>query len=196
MVFRRTRPPSRKSTDVRPGGAAVSLVAASPTVLPGLAEMLLGLGDGEAGVSGTRFGRGEQSLDAFLADCVRQQEPDQLPDDRVPQTTYWILADGTVLGMLRMRHWLNDALRVSGGHIGYYVAPRARRRGIASAALGLGLEALRERGESRALLTTSPDNVGSIRVIEGHGGVLTAEVADPAGGRLLQFWIELGPGGR
>ena len=115
-----------------------------------------------------------------------------LPEGRVPSTMFWILADGTVAGMLRMRHHLNDALRIKGGHIGYYVSPRWRRRGVARAALGLALRELLGHGELRALLTTYPDNVGSIRVIEGHGGRLTAQVPDPEGGIISQYWIALG----
>lgn len=169
----------------------VRLVAASAEVPPGLETMLLELGHGEGGFGGTGFGRGEQSLAAFLEHCVAQQQLAGVIQGRVPQTTFWIMSDDTVAGMLRMRHYLTDALRIKGGHIGYYVSPRARRRGLATGALGLALRELAQRGERRIMLTTDPGNVASIRVIERHGGRLDAQLADPDGGMLNRYWIEL-----
>lgn len=169
----------------------VMLLAASTTAPAGLEAMLRELGRGEGGFGGTGVGRGEQTLLEFLEHCVAQQQAPGVIQGRVPQTTFWIMAGDRVAGMLRMRHYLNDALRISGGHIGYYVSPGARRRGIATRALGLALEALASRGERRIMLTTDPGNVASIRVIERHGGRLAAQVPDPDGGLLNQYWIEI-----
>lgn len=133
-------------------------------------------------------------LAEYLDYCVKAENPAHVPPDRVPQTIYWITEDGKAVGMLRMRHFLNDYLRVKGGHIGYYVRPSARGRGLATEALRQALEVLMRLGERRALLTTDPDNFGSIRVIEANGGSLASRVPDPDGGGDLihQYWIELG----
>ena len=40
---------------------------------------------------------------------------------KVPQTIYWLYADGKPAGMCKLRHMLTDKLLVSGGHIGYAI---------------------------------------------------------------------------
>ncbi len=113
---------------------------------------------------------------AFVAQRLRYADPGtQLPGDRVHCTYFWIL-DGDsadpVVGFLAVRHGLNDFLLEEGGHIGYSVRPSARRRGHATAALGLGLAHAAGLGLDRVLLTCDDDNDGSRRTIVGAGGVL------------------------
>ena len=169
-----------------------TLQIATATPPKGLAEMLQELGDGEAGFGGTPYGRGDMELEEYLDCCVKGTIPTHVPSGRVPQTIFWITEDGVAVGMLRMRHFLNDSLRIEGGHIGYYIRPSARRRGIATEALRQTLQELARLGERRALLTTDPDNLGSIRVIEANGGSLATRVPDPDGlGLVSQYWIEL-----
>ncbi|MFC7483496.1 GNAT family N-acetyltransferase [Luedemannella flava] len=80
----------------------------------------------------------------------------------------WIVEDGRVLGGIALRHHF-DAAR---GYIGYGVRPSARRRGLASWALGEMLaEARAALGVDRVLLVCAPDNVASARTIERAGGV-------------------------
>ena len=43
--------------------------------------------------------------------------------------------DGRIMGMLQVRHYLNDYLREYAGHIGYSVRPSERRKGVATAML-------------------------------------------------------------
>jgi len=77
---------------------------------------------------------------------------------------------GAFVGMVRMRHCLNEALVEHGCHIGYFV--RSDRHGH-----GYGKQIL-----ARALLTTDKDNPASIALIDACGG----------GGPCLRFWIEHG----
>lgn len=170
----------------------IKLEPASKAPPADLATMLQELGDGEAGFGGTPFGRGELGLSEYLDALLRNENPDCIPDGRVPETVFWIIAEGTTVGMLRMRHYLNEALQVKGGHIGYFIRPSVRSRGFATEALRLGLQVLATRGERRALLTTDPDNTASIRVIRANGGTFTGQVPDPAGaGVINQYWIDL-----
>jgi predicted acetyltransferase len=52
------------------------------------------------------------------------------------------------------------------------VVPWKRRRGYATAALGMILRDVPKRGLEYVELTTDPDNLGSQRVIVANGGVL------------------------
>lgn len=112
----------------------------------------------------------------------------------VPQTVYWLVdAGGVAVGMVRVRHYLNDKLLVRGGHIGFYIRPAYRGRGYAKQALRLALDELRKLGEPRALLTAHVDNAASIRVIQSCGGELENTVPDPdCGTQTMRFWIALG----
>lgn len=133
--------------------------------------------------------------EAGCADFVAMTEETSSADaagTRVASTYFWIAeGDGTpddaLVGFLSLRHTLNDFLLEEGGHIGYSISPSARRRGEATAALGLALREAADRGIERALVTCDVDNVASRRTIEGNGGVLE----DERNGKL-RFWIDTG----
>jgi len=130
---------------------------------------------------------------AWVSRLVNDENPAaEVADGWVHCTYRWIVEDGRVLGAVALRHELNDFLREIGGHIGYGVRPSARRRGVASWALGRMLDEARRLGLDRVMLTCVDDNVASARVIEGNGGVL-ADVRDTAHGRTRRYWITLGP---
>jgi predicted acetyltransferase len=169
------------------------LERASGRSLAGLEEMLRELGNGERGFSGTSFGRGETDLAGFLQQCLDGEDPAKLAPGFVPQTTYWIIDDaGEIVGSVRVRHYLNDALLQHGGHIGYYIRPSARGKGYAKAALRQALDRLRELAVTRALLTVDPDNAASARVILANGGKPDSPGCNPQTGQVVnRYWIEL-----
>jgi len=97
---------------------------------------------------------------------------EELQEGWVPCTTVFLVEQGEVLGHYNFRHLLNAGLERSGGHIGYAVRPSARRRGHATRLLGDGLRLAGEHGLADVLVTVSPENRGSVRVIEKCGGEL------------------------
>ncbi len=105
---------------------------------------------------------------------------------------FWVVDEaGEAVGIVRMRHYLNEKLRERGGHIGYYIRRDQRGKGYAKEALHQALAILRNLGETRAMLTVNMDNIASIRVIEANGGVLESEGKDTEGKKFGRFWIEL-----
>lgn len=169
------------------------LVAASvQNIPPGVLELLLDLGDGESGVGGTPVASGEMTVEQYVQRCVEMTDPANCPPGFVPQTVFWALdADGRAVGMVRMRHTLNEKLLRRGGHIGYYVRKDCRGRGYAREMLRLALQELRKLGVQRALLTADGDNLPSIRVILANGGVFENSLVEPDGTRFARYWIEL-----
>ena len=169
--------------------------AASEKAPLGLAALLADVGGGENGFTGTPVHTGEDTVEQYLQRCCDMPNPTKLRPGLVPQTVYWVLdADGTAIGMVRVRHHLNEKLRLHGGHIGFFVRRDQRGKGYAKEALRLALDELRERGEKRALLTVDPDNTPSIRVIEANGGRLENTVTDPETGKQFRrYWIEMEP---
>ncbi len=140
----------------------------------------------------------EADLPGHLARLNAQDGTLRLPDgtevERVPHAHLWLAAEGVFAGIVSIRYRLNDWLRRHGGNVGYEVYRPLRRRGFGARALGLALDHLRARGETRALLTCDAENLPSRRIIERHGGVLEAEEPHPmAPGRTQRrYWIAIG----
>jgi predicted acetyltransferase len=171
----------------------VALIAASLQSPPGLEAFLREVGDGEAGFGGTEYASGKLTLPDYLTMLVGYAAGQNMADGHVPATTFWALdGEGEVVGMLRLRHHLNEALLRSGGHVGYYVRPAARGRGYATEMLRLALDEARALGIERVLLTAYTTNSASVRVIEKNGGLLENIVPDPETGEPhARFWIDL-----
>lgn len=122
-------------------------------------------------------------LDRALADSVR-------PTGHVPCTFFWMVEESaplTYLGSLSLRHDLTPFLIDFGGHIGYSVRPSARQRGVATAALRLGLVEAAALGIGPALLTCHVANGVSRRVIETCGGVF-----EDVRGDQRRYWVPTG----
>ncbi|WP_326552781.1 GNAT family N-acetyltransferase [Micromonospora sp. NBC_01813] len=144
--------------------------------------------------SGLRPSDDVDSAAGFAAwvERLRRQGDESLPAEEgwVHATYWWIVEDDTCLGAIALRHQLNEYLLRAAGHIGYGVRPSARRRGLATWALGEVLPLAAARGLGRVLITCGDGNVASARVIEGHGGVLE-DVRDTELGRTRRYWIDL-----
>lgn len=95
-----------------------------------------------------------------------------LPQGWVPFTLLAGDASGVVVGTVSIRHQLTAHLAEVGGHIGYAVRPRYRRRGYATRMLQHALQVAAALGIESALLTCDDDNLASAAVIERCGGVL------------------------
>lgn len=106
-------------------------------------------------------------FDAFVA----QRSGERVYWD-VPVTELWYVDGTTYIGTVVIRHHLTPALELVGGHVGYHVVPHHRRHGHATRMLAEALLHCRRLGIRQVLVTCSPDNVASRRVIEANGGVL------------------------
>lgn len=134
-----------------------------------------------------------EDFEAFLAKLDGCARGEGIPEGFVPHTTYWLVADGSVVGASNLRHSLTDRLRRVGGHIGYGVRPSARGRGYATELLRRTVHAARAMGLSDLLVTCNRDNTASARVIVKNGGVLDAEEFLPEAGITIQrYWIKAG----
>jgi predicted acetyltransferase len=108
--------------------------------------------------------------------------------DIVPTDAYFIEEGGRILGEVYVRHRLTASLERVGGNIGYKVRPSERNRGVATAALRLALERVRELGFDRALVTCDNRNAASARVIEKCGGVRIEDAQRPDGIER-RYWV-------
>ena len=126
----------------------------------------------------------------FLDNRTRQVAP-----GRVPATVYFCLDTDRdiVVGAVDIRHSLNDYLLLHGGHIGDGVRPSERRKGVATAQIGLALVKCNELGIDRVLITCEKLNIGSAKSIVNNGGILENEneVEEDGETRIFQrYWID------
>ena len=170
----------------------MKLVAASREAPKGFETLITDLGSGENGFGGTPVQTGEMTLQEYLIRCTEMSDISTLRPGKVPSTVFWLLDESEeAIGIARVRHYLSDALKRHGGHVGYYVRRDKRGLGYGRAVLRLALKELVRLGQERALITVDEDNLASRRVIESQGGKLNEIDIDENGKRFCRYWIDL-----
>jgi predicted acetyltransferase len=95
-----------------------------------------------------------------------------------------------IIGMINIRHYLNEYLSKFGGHVGYSVRPSQRNKGYAKVMLELAKQYLQEKGLKKILLTCDDTNIASIKTIESCGGLLENKI-DKNSSLIRRYWIKL-----
>lgn len=138
--------------------------------------------------------RSETAAD-WVADAASDTDPATLREGRVLATQFITVreSDNKMVGMIQVRHYLNDFLAQYGGHIGYSVRPDERRKGYATEQLRQALAYCKEKlGLDKVLITCLTDNEGSRRTILKCGGVYDGTVHEPGEDvDLERYWISL-----
>lgn len=125
--------------------------------------------------------------------CKAEQR-ETCPPNWVPDSQYISVrkSDGRLVGMLDIRHELNEACLNLFGNIGYSIRPSERCRGYATIQLTLAKEICKEMGMEKILISCHKENTASARTIIKNGGILENEVVDHRNGEVLQrYWISL-----
>lgn len=136
--------------------------------------------------------QGAVDFPAYLQRLRDAETDDRLPSGLVPQSTFWLVRDGEVIGVSSLRHRLTPLLKIEGGHIGYMIRPSERRKGYGTLILALMLAECRTRGYRRVMVTCNTDNIGSARIIQKNGGEFEGEAPSPTTGILVsRYWIHL-----
>ncbi|HRB01199.1 MAG TPA: GNAT family N-acetyltransferase [Ignavibacteria bacterium] len=114
-----------------------------------------------------------------------------IPETFVPHSTFWLVnSEDKILGVVNIRHKLNDKLNLIGGHIGYGVRPSQRRKGYATKILELALEESKKLGIKKALVTCNKNNIASKKTILKNNGIFYQE-KEVEGVSVLSFWIDI-----
>ena len=112
-------------------------------------------------------------------------------DGKVPDSTFFCLdTDRDILvGAVNIRHYCTEEMLINAGHIGDGVRPSERKKGYATAMIGLALQEAKKMGLDRVLMCCDKENIGSAKSIMKNGGVLENEVV--VDGVVEQrYWIE------
>lgn len=117
---------------------------------------------------------------------------DATNDGKVPTSTFFCLdKDRNIfVGAVNIRHYLNEELLSTGGHIGDGIRPSERRKGYATAMISLALKECKRLGIDKVLMCCDKNNIGSAKSIIYNGGILENEIEDD--GEICQrYWIQL-----
>jgi predicted acetyltransferase len=125
----------------------------------------------------------------YVNDLLNFSKGIGVPEGLIEHSTFWLKNDFEILGVINIRHRLNDLLIKQGGHIGFGISPKNRKKGYGKQLLKLGLIESKKIGINRVLLTCDKNNVGSSKVIIYNGGVLDSE--ELIDNKIIQrYWID------
>ena len=132
------------------------------------------------------------SIEDWLEELKKRSCEDTVPKGLVPSSTYLGVRekDNYIVGMIDIRHYLNEYLTQAGGHIGYGVRKTERNKGYAKQMLKLALEKCKELKIKKVLITCDEDNIASEKVILSANAKLE-DIRNVDGENKKRFWIDL-----
>lgn len=145
-------------------------------------------------MDGTSFLNEYANIDNWLKFLEINSEKSTVMDGLVLATEFLAVrvTDGYLVGMVHIRHTLNDFLYRIGGHIGYSVRRSQWNKGYGKQILKQALVYCQELNLEKVLVTCINTNVASSKVIQFNGGILENEVFDETANRYVQrYWITL-----
>ena len=132
------------------------------------------------------------SIEDWLEELKKRSSEDTVPKGLVPSSTYLGIRekDNSIVGMIDIRHYLNEYLTQVGGNIGYSVRKSERNKGYAKQMLKLALEKCKELKIKKVLITCDEDNIASEKVILSANAKFE-DIRCIDGENKKRFWIEL-----
>jgi predicted acetyltransferase len=130
-----------------------------------------------------------RNFDTYWEGFANEEQEEQ---GHVPATTLFCLdVDRDIfVGAVNIRHYLNEALLLNGGHIGDGIRPSERRKGYATKMIALALEVCRSLGINKVLMVCDKYNIGSAKSIINNGGILENEI-EVEGIIEQRYWIDI-----
>ena len=129
-----------------------------------------------------------EDLAACIVNARKYSQGKCLPAGWVPYDLLWLIDGDEIIGLVSIRHSLNDFLSRAGGHIGYEIRPSKRGNGYGNQLPGLALKKAKKLISGRVLVVSSDDNVFSCKIIERNGGKLENKII--VANRLVRrYWI-------
>ncbi|MBQ9545534.1 MAG: GNAT family N-acetyltransferase [Clostridia bacterium] len=131
----------------------------------------------------------------WLEEVNKYRDRETVPEGKVVATQFIGVreSDGRIVGMVQVRHYLNEYLKKYAGHIGYSVRPTERRKGFAKRMLALSLKFCRTIGIKKVMVSCLEENEASRRTIVSNGGVFVRREFEPDEKKYLEIYnIDLG----
>ncbi|MBF0713565.1 GNAT family N-acetyltransferase [Gemella sp. GH3] len=117
-----------------------------------------------------------------------------IPNKNFVTAHTFVLTNNTeIIGIINLRHELNDYLFNFGGHIGYSINKKFRNQGYGKLLLKNCLDyAFNELGLNKVLITCNENNIASKKLIISCGGILENIITDPTDNNIMteRYWIK------
>lgn len=132
------------------------------------------------------------SIEIWFEELKKRSNEDTVPEGLVPSSTYLGVRekDNYIVGMIDIRHYLNEYLTQVGGNIGYGIRKTERNKDYAKQMLKLALEKCKELKIKKVLITCDEDNIASEKVILSANAKLE-DIRNVDGENKKRFWIDL-----
>ena len=135
------------------------------------------------------------TYEEWLDDVIKFQEKEYAESkNKVPGTTFFTIreSDNKIVGMVNLRHYLNDYLKNFGGHIGYGIRPTERRKGYAKIQLYLCLLEAKKLKIDRVRIDCIDTNIGSEKTMQALGGIYERSTYIKEKNKTLKkYWINV-----
>ena len=118
----------------------------------------------------------EEFINKVIPERIDISNEINVPEGRVPDTYYFLWNDDEIVGLFKIRHYLNDFLRKGSGHIGFCILPEYRGKGYAKEGLKLAIEVCNDLiKEDEIYLAVHKDNIASLKAQEANGAYIVGE---------------------
>lgn len=115
----------------------------------------------------------EEFCTKTIYQIINYSEGKDLPAGYVPETYFFLWDDDCIVGLFRIRHFLNDFLKNGAGHIGYGIHKDYRGKGYATNGLALAIEEAKKIiPEDEIHMSVNINNIASLRVQEKNGAYI------------------------
>lgn len=126
---------------------------------------------GETVINGSELLDQTESYEEWLKSVKDNENPKTVnPNWVVTDTFFAVNEEGNIVGIIDLRHTLNDFLK-DFGNCGYSVHPLYRKRGYATEMLRQLLKIAGQAGMEELHLSVERDNIASVKTIAKNGGV-------------------------
>ncbi|MCR5300368.1 MAG: GNAT family N-acetyltransferase [Erysipelotrichaceae bacterium] len=133
----------------------------------------------ENGFENNHLGEDSKTFrEVTLPKMINYAEGIGLKPEHVPQTCYMLWREKEIVGIFKVRHYLNDVLRNGSGHIGYAIVPEYRGRGYGRLGLRLAVNELKDLpdfAEDEIYMSCYKENTASLKIMQKNGAYIHHE---------------------
>ncbi len=149
--------------------------------------------DDKEELRGTAFLETTEVFEDWLDILKANFDEETVMDGYVPASTYMVLSEEgdnkEIIGMLDIRHRLNEHLEKFSGHVSYSIAKEFRNQGYATEMLRQALDICQVYGIDDVLVTCDKQNPAGIKTIEKNNGKFEDEI-DRGDKIINRYWID------